>query len=259
MLRCRDGFVASLLAMTSTRIDCSAMTSPRRAYRLIVFDWDGTLMDSIGSIVACTEAALADTGVEPPPMALLRGSIGLGLQETFDRFYPALAAATRQNILDRYRHHWLETWHSRHEPFPPAAATLARLADAGHLLAVATAKARRGLVRDFERTGLGACFHATRTVDECPAKPSPAMVLELMDELGARADETLMVGDTSWDLEMASNAGVDAVAVFCGAQPEEDLRRYRQLACLPDVGGLVDWLGLVAVNGQPAPSLSRST
>ena len=228
------------------------MTSPRRAYRLVVFDWDGTLIDSIGSIVGCTEAALADAGVSPPPMELLRGSIGLGLQDSFDRFYPSLAAATRETILDRYRHHWVETWHARHHPFPATAATLERLGEAGLLLAVATAKSRRGLVRDFERTGLGACFHASRTVDECPPKPSPAMVLELMDELGARADETLMVGDTSWDLEMASNAGVDAIAVLCGAQPGEELRRYRQLACLPDVGALVPWLGLSRFADRPA-------
>jgi phosphoglycolate phosphatase len=225
----------------------------RRAYRLVVFDWDGTLIDSIGSIVACTEAALADAGVAPPPLALLRGSIGLGLTDSFERFYPTLDGPTREVILDRYRHHWVETWHARHDPFPAARATLAALAEAGTLLAVATAKSRRGLVRDFERTGLGPLFHASRTLDECPPKPSPAMLLELMEELGATPQQTLMVGDTRWDLEMASNAGVDAVAVLCGAQPEAELRGCPQLDCLPEVGALVEWLGLAAVNGQPAP------
>lgn len=228
------------------------MTMPRRDYRLVVFDWDGTLIDSIGSIVACTEAALADAGVAPPPLALLRGSIGLGLGDSFDRFYPALDAVTRERILDRYRHHWIETWHARHDPFPAAAATLARLADAGLLLAVATAKSRRGLVRDLERTGLAPCFHATRTMDECPPKPAPAMLLELMDELGARPEQTLMVGDTRWDLEMAKNAGVDAVAVLCGAHPEEELRGCPQLACLPHAGALPEWLGLPPVADRAA-------
>lgn len=228
------------------------MTVPRRDYRLVVFDWDGTLIDSIGSIVACTEAALADAGVAPPPMPLLRGSIGLGLSDSFERFYPALDPVTRERILDRYRHHWIETWHARHDPFPAAAATLDRLADAGLLLAVATAKSRRGLVRDFERTGLGPCFHATRTLDECPPKPAPAMLLELMDELGARPEQTLMVGDTRWDLEMAKNAGVDAVAVLSGAHPEEELRGCPQLDCLPEVGALADWLGLSPVADRAA-------
>jgi phosphoglycolate phosphatase len=235
------------------------MTQTRRDYRLVVFDWDGTLIDSIGSIVACTEAALADAGVAPPPLPLLRGSIGLGLTDSFERFYPALDAETRERILDRYRHHWIETWHARHDPFPAAAATLERLADAGLLIADATAKSRRGLVRDLERTGLGPCFHATRTMDECPPKPAPAMLLELMEELGTRPEQTLMVGDTRWDLEMAKNAGVDAVAVLCGAQPEEELRACAQLDCLPEVGALVEWLGLAAVNGRAAPPLGRST
>ena len=222
------------------------MVNGRRDYRLVVFDWDGTLIDSIGSIVACTEAALADAGVEPPPVEVLRGSIGLGLDESFDRFYPVLARERRATILDRYRHHWVETWHARHDPFPSAVATLERLTEAGTLLAVATAKSRRGLVRDFERTGLGAFFHASRTLDECPAKPSPAMLLELMDELGTTPAQTLMVGDTRWDLEMAKNAGVDAVAVLCGAQPEVELRGCPQLACLSEVGALLDWLELPA-------------
>jgi phosphoglycolate phosphatase len=222
------------------------MAPPRRTYRLVVFDWDGTLIDSIGSIVACTEAALADAGVEPPPLEVLRGSIGLGLDETFDRFYPALARERRDTILERYRHHWIETWHARHDPFPAAATTLTRLAEAGTLLAVATAKSRLGLRRDFERTGLGRFFHASRTFDECAPKPSPVMLRELMAELGTTPAQTLMVGDTRWDLEMARNAGVDAIAVLCGAQPEAELRGCPQLACLPEVGALLDWLDLPA-------------
>jgi phosphoglycolate phosphatase len=99
-------------------------------------------------------------------------------------------------------------------------------------------------VRDFARTGLGALFHGTRTVDECPPKPSPAMLLELMDELGARPAETLMVGDSRWDLEMARNAGVDSVAVLGGAEVEAELRGYGPRACLPGVEVLPRWLGL---------------
>jgi phosphoglycolate phosphatase len=216
--------------------------TPRGPYRLVVFDWDGTLMDSIGSIVACTEAALSDVGVAAPPLALLRGSIGLGLVDSFDRFYPEVDVATRERILDRYRHHWVETWHERHEPFPAARETLTGLAAGGALLAVATAKSRRGLVRDFERTGLGDIFHATRTLDECPPKPSPAMLLDLMDELGTRPAETLMVGDTRWDLEMARNAGVDAIGVLCGAMDEGELTACGPLTCLGGVGELIPWL-----------------
>ena len=223
-------------------------------YRLVVFDWDGTLVDSIGSIVGCTRAALADAGVEPPPDALIRGTVGLGLTDTFERFYPAADEALRERILDRYRHHWVTHWHSRHDPFPAAAATLESLTAAGAMLAVATAKSRRGLVRDFERTGLGRYFQASKTVDECPPKPSPVMLLELMDELGARRDETLMVGDSRWDLEMARNAGVDAIGVLGGAHPQDDLDCCGPLACLPGVAALVDWLALEETRPDgPAP------
>lgn len=231
--------------------------SRRRSYHLVVFDWDGTLIDSIGSIVDCTVAALSDVGLEPPPVALLRGSIGMGLGESFQRFYPDLETARHEAILERYRHHWLETWHARHDPFPAAAETLAWLSARGTLLAVATSKSRRGLLRDFERTGLGTFFHATRTLDECPPKPSPAMLLELMDELGARPTETLMLGDTRWDLEMAHNAGVDAVAVLGGALPEQELLDCGPLACLPGVGALREWLAgtpASATTLQPGPA-----
>jgi len=216
------------------------LSDPR--YRLVVFDWDGTLVDSIGSIVECTRCAMLDAGVEPPADEVLKGAIGLGLVDSFARFFPGLAGDIQERILDRYRHHWVETWHARHDPFPPARATLEELRARGVFVGIATAKSRRGLVRDFERTGLGALVDASRTLDECPPKPAPNMLLELMDELGVRPRETLMVGDTRWDLEMATNAGVDGVAVLCGAQPEEELRRYHTVACLGHVGELAAWL-----------------
>jgi phosphoglycolate phosphatase len=221
-----------------------ASSPAARAYRLVVFDWDGTLIDSIGSIVECTRCALADVGVAMPPVGSIRSAIGLGLEDTFQRYYPHLSAETRALVMQRYAHHWVETWHARHDPFPAAGDVLRGLSAAGRLLGLATAKSRRGLVRDFARTGLGAHFHATRTVDECPPKPSPAMLLELMDELGARPAETLMVGDSRWDLEMARNAGVDSVAVLGGAEVEAELRGYGPLACLPGVEELAGWLGL---------------
>jgi phosphoglycolate phosphatase len=223
-----------------------------RRYRLVVFDWDGTLVDSIGSIVACMRAALEEAGVTPPPEAVIRGAVGLGLTEIFQRFYPSADAATRERIHVAYRDHWIATWHSRHDAFPAVPAVLSSLTDAGVLLAVATAKSRRGLVRDFERTGLDRWFLATRTVDECPAKPSPVMLLELMDELGASPEETLMVGDSRWDLEMARNAGVDSVAVLGGAHPHEELLDCNPVCCLHNVELLPGWLGLAAATAADA-------
>jgi phosphoglycolate phosphatase len=222
------------------------LSSPLR-YRLVVFDWDGTIVDSIGSIVACTQAAMLDAGVEAPPEPVLRGAIGLGLEDSFARFFPDSTRELREHILERYRHHWIETFHARHDPFPDVVATLTTLHAQGVLVAVATAKSRRGLVRDLERTGLGAWIHASRTLDECPPKPSPAMLLELMEELGTRPRDTLMVGDTRWDLEMARNAGTDAVAVLCGAHAPEELALAPAAARLAHVGELPAWMAAACI------------
>jgi phosphoglycolate phosphatase len=212
-------------------------------YRLVVFDWDGTLIDSIGSIVACMRCALGEAGVPAPADEVIRGTIGLGLSDVFEHHYPSLDAAARARVREAYSRHWIETWHSRHHPFPATAAALAQVASAGMLIGLATAKSRKGLLRDLERTGLGDRFHASRTVDECPAKPHPAMLEELMAELGVRPRETLMVGDSRWDLEMARNAGTDAVAVLSGADGEPELTSWGPVACLPHVGKLPAWLG----------------
>ena len=127
-----------------------------------------------------------------------------------------------------------------HEPVRDL--SLRGLAAEGYLLAVATAKSRRGLARDFERTGLEPLFVASRTVDEAPSKPAPAMLLSLFAELGVGPREALMVGDTAWDLEMAVNAGCPSIGVLSGAHGEEHLAPHRPLACLPALVDLPPWL-----------------
>ncbi|HVS02166.1 MAG TPA: HAD-IA family hydrolase [Thermoanaerobaculia bacterium] len=230
------------------------MNAAAGAFRLVVFDWDGTLIDSIASIVGCTRCAFEELGLPAPPEEQIRGAIGLGLGDTMRRFFPDAGADLRQRVREAYGRHWVGTWHARHAPFPPAETTLAHLERAGYLLAVATAKSRRGLERDFERTGLGRYFAASRTTDEAAAKPSPAMVLELMRELGAGADATLVVGDTSWDLEMAAAAGAAAVAVCCGAQDRQQLLRCRPLALLDGVHELPRWLAERGGAAAPCPA-----
>jgi phosphoglycolate phosphatase len=233
-----------------------APAASKRPYRLLVFDWDGTVMDSIGAIVDCTFAALAALDARPglplPRRETVRHAIGLGLTETLRTFFPNAGPDLHALVLEAYREQWVTTYKDRFAPFPGARSTLEGLAAEGHLLAVATAKSRRGLVRDFERSGLGELFHASRTVDEAPSKPHPAMLEGIFDELGVGAGEALMIGDTSWDLEMAANAGCAAVGVLSGAQPEELLRRSRPLACLPDLTALPAFL-----EGAASPSRGR--
>ena len=214
----------------------------QRPYELLVFDWDGTVMDSIGAIVDCTFAALESLGDLPglvlPPREKVRFAIGMGLLETMHDFFPGAGPELHSRVLEAYRQQWIEIYKDRFHAFAGARETLEGLAAEGYLLGVATAKSRRGLVRDFERSGLGDLFVATRTVDEAPSKPHPGMLEGLFDELGVAPDAALMIGDTTWDLEMAANAGCAAVGVLSGAQPRERLASCDPLALLPDVTAL---------------------
>lgn len=211
-------------------------------YELVVFDWDGTLMDSIATIVGCAQAALRELDLEEPPEHVLRGNIGLGLGVTVERMMPSATPELRQRWVDCYKRHWRETFHAQPSPLEGAVELVRTLSDRGLLLAVATSKSRAGLERDLDTSGLRRHFAATRTVDEAPSKPSPQMLLDLLDELGTRAERALMVGDTRHDVEMAQNADVDAVGVLTGSHDEDELRDAGALAILPRAADLAAWL-----------------
>ena len=214
--------------------------SPR--YRLVVFDWDGTLADSAARIVDAVQAAATASGLPPRPPARIRSIIGLGLAEAVAALYPDEPVSARERLVRGYRESAVRTTATPVALFPGAGAALARLERTGLLLGIATGKGRRGLQRELRETGLQDRFVAVRTVDECPSKPHPAMVEELMHACGATARETLVVGDTLFDLEMAGNAGVDAIAVGWGAQPPERLARAGPRAVLGDFEELDRWL-----------------
>lgn len=211
--------------------------------RLVVFDWDGTLMDSIGTIVGCMRAALEEIGA-PPPRELdsIRHAIGLGLRETLDALYPDADDLFRSRVVEAYRHHWFGSHREQQVLFPAVPELLTELASRGLLLAVATGKSRRGLDHDLARSGLADAFQATRTVDEAPSKPAPGMLLDVLAELGVSPGEALMVGDTTYDLEMARNARVAAVGVTSGAQGPEHLTPFAPRAILPWATELPAWL-----------------
>ncbi len=213
-----------------------------REIRLLVFDWDGTLMDSIATIVACTQAALADLGLEPPPEEKVRRVVGMGLRETIEELWPECDPESLDRIRESYRRHWQETFRDRPILYPGVEAMLRSLADAGYLLAVATGKSRRGLDHAIAQTHLEGIFHATRTVDEAPSKPHPKMLLDILDDLGAHPDEALVIGDTTYDLGMASNAGARAVGILSGTHTREDLEGAGAAACLAVVTDVPAWL-----------------
>lgn len=208
--------------------------------RFIVFDWDGTLMDSEAQIVSCLHAAIADLQLEPMSDDTVKDVIGLGLREAIDTLVPGRDAVFQQAFVQQYRQHWFRSESS--SLFAGVHATLDICRQHNLLLGVATGKARRGLQRVLEETGLASCFDATRCADETLSKPHPQMLLELMEELEVSPEQTIMVGDTEYDMEMATNAGACKVAVSSGVHTEARLSRHAPLVCLERVADLPGWM-----------------
>jgi phosphoglycolate phosphatase len=214
----------------------------RLPFKLLVFDWDGTLMDSIASIVACTQAAVRELGLGEVAAQTIRATVGLGLRETIDVLHPGCDDALFERIIDRYRHHWLSTYRDQPLLFEGVAQLLPRLAAEGYLLAVATGKSRRGLDYALEASGMTNLFHATRTADEALSKPHPKMLLDILDDLGVKPADAVMIGDTTYDLEMARNARTPALGVLSGSHSRRELESLAPLACLATVAEVPAWL-----------------
>ena len=210
-------------------------------FDLLVFDWDGTIVDSTGHIAASLQASFADLGLPIPADAAARHVIGLGLQDALTYLNPDLPEARYGEVTDRYRYHFL-SGDAGIGCFPDVAESIAALNRSGYLLAVATGKSRRGLDRSMQALALAGHFHASRCADEGFPKPHPDMLVTLMDMLGVRPERTLMIGDTTHDLQMAANAGVGAVAVTYGAHQIADLQSLQPLACVASFGEFMQWL-----------------
>ena len=212
------------------------------SYELVVFDWDGTLMDSEARIVACLQEAARESGQQIPSHADAKDVIGLGLTEAVERLFPHVGVDQVERLVTSYRRNFLDDSIAPSVLFGGARAVLDKLSANGRLLAVATGKSRLGLDKVMAETGLGAYFHATRCADETVSKPHPQMLCELMDKLGVSASATLMVGDTEFDMQMARNAGVAAVGVSYGVHDCQRLFANGALHCLDELESLPAWL-----------------
>ena len=213
---------------------------PRR-FDLLVFDWDGTLMDSAACIAESLQSACKDLSLPVPSDRAARYVIGLGLNDALAHIVPAVPASEYPRIVERYRHHFLQR-DGGTILFSGAAEMLQELREAGHLLAVATGKSRRGLERALEATGVAAHFHATRCADEGHSKPDPGMLYRLFEQVEIAPERALMIGDTTHDMQMARAAGVARLAVAHGAHESCDLIAYEPLACVNDCAELKAWL-----------------
>mgnify|MGYP002624233690 CR=1 FL=1 len=212
-----------------------------RRFDLIVFDWDGTLFDSTALIVRCIQGACRDLGIEVPSDERAAYVIGLGLRDALAHAAPGLPEDRYPELGQRYRHHYFARQHEL-VLFPGTLEMLQGLKSRAHRLAVATGKSRAGLDEALAGTALKPLFDATRTADETRSKPHPLMLQQLMSELGADPGRTLMIGDTTHDLQLAANAGTPSLGVSYGAHEPEAFHAFDPLAVVHSTRELHDWL-----------------
>lgn len=220
-------------------------------FDLIVFDWDGTLVDSTGVIADSLRAAAADLDLPIPSRELASHVIGLGMREMVSITLPSMAPDRLPELVARYRVHFTAREHET-VAFKGIPALLRELAQDGHRLAIATGKSRKGLDRALEQQGWGPLFHDTRCADEGIPKPDPWMLTELCRTQGVSPARTVMIGDTTHDLRMARAAGAAAVAVTYGAHSKDQLLGFGAQGCTDSVEALRNWLRAHLARGARA-------
>ena len=210
--------------------------------KLLIFDWDGTLCDSVDRIATCIRLAAADNGLAVPSYAAASDIIGLGLKECIDQLFPGLAESDAEHFAVAYSARFREQDTSPCAFFPGVLDTLSDLQESGYILAVATGKSRAGLDRVLMATGLFEFFDSSRCADETLSKPHPLMLEELLVQFDVRASDAVMVGDTEFDLAMARNANVPAIAVSYGAHNVDRLLKYKPIASIDSFSDIKKYL-----------------
>ena len=220
------------------------------AYELVVFDWDGTLVDSTAAITESIRSSAADLGLPVPSRERASHVIGLGLLDAIRYAVPTLERSRVPEFVERYRHHYMKE-DAGLRPFEGIPELLAELGGLGPTLAIATGKSRAGLDRALGQTAWTRHFATTRCADEGIPKPDPWMLRDICEEVGIEPQRTVMIGDTTHDLRMAHSAGAYCVAVTYGAHPSEELAALAPAACVASVAQLREWLlGKVARPGS---------
>ena len=223
-----------------------------RPFDVVIFDWDGTLVDSVDWIAECLQRAAQDTGLPEPSRQAAKSVIGLGLAEALQSLFPDESGAALERLMESYRQRYFTRQIGRDDLYEGVPETLEELREAGIALAIATGKARRGLDRALRETELAHLFSATRCADETASKPDPEMLEQLLGCLGVARDRAVMIGDTTHDLQMASNAGIAGIAVTGGAHPREQLAALGPWACLDDMRDLPELISVSRRNDPPS-------
>jgi phosphoglycolate phosphatase len=204
----------------------------KNRFDLIIFDWDGTLVDSVDWIVQCIQNAAAHYGCSVPDTQAAKDIIGLSIENAMQTLFPDTDVEMRSQLATHYGHGFFSKQTGPEDLFPGVPEMLHYLKGQGYRLAVATGKKSAGLSKAIAGTGIADLFCTTRCSDQTASKPDPLMIDEIVAELGVSKQRTLMVGDSVHDLQMALNAQVASVAVTCGAHSAEILKQYRPLYCL---------------------------
>lgn len=210
-------------------------------YKLFVFDWDGTLMDSEAKIVSCMHSTISDMGFESRTNDQLKNIIGLGFKEALTVLYPDKSQFYAQ-FVEQYRVYFLDENSEASPLFSHVELLLELLSKHSYYIAVATGKGRRGLDKVLKDSKLEQYFHVTRCADETFSKPNPQMLHDIMDFVGVEANETVMIGDTEYDLNMALNANCDSIGIAHGVHDESRLQDCKPLEIFPDIKQLYHWV-----------------
>lgn len=210
-------------------------------YEAVIFDWDGTLMDSTYSIIKSIQLAAADLGLAVPSDAQASWIIGLSLEAGLYKAVPELTADQVDDFLERYRHHFFQRDQSI-KMFDGAVPLLDNLRERTVPISVATGKSRVGLDRVLKTVNLTHYFNTTRCADETQSKPDPQMLHEIMWELDLEPQNVLMVGDTTHDIYMAHNAGIDCLAVSYGAHDVPTIEKSEPIVIVESVPEMHEWI-----------------
>ncbi|MDC8831276.1 HAD family hydrolase [Alteromonas gilva] len=214
----------------------------KKPYELLIFDWDGTVMDSAAKIISCMQQAARQCDVSVPGPEAVSHIIGISLKPAIMQLFQTEDEQLADRLVLAYKEVYLGADTTPCPLFEGAEAMLSDLVEAGHVLAVATGKARRGLNRAWQQTGTGHYFTTSRCADEAESKPSPDMLLQLLEERNLTPAQALMIGDTTYDMQMAQAIGMDRVGVSYGVHAPVNLARHNPRAIVHSIGELHELL-----------------
>ena len=208
---------------------------------LYIFDWDGTLCDSVDKIVRCTQAAARAVGMVEPSQESVKNIIGLSLVPAIQQVFPGISDGDLQQLLKLYSQFFKDEGAEPSKLYPGAQSTLETLLAQGHHIAIATGKSRQGLDRVLSALDMHDIFHGSRCADETASKPDPLMLRELLEEFRISAQDAVMIGDTEYDMDMARQLDMRRIAVSYGAHEAHRLHPYQPVRCLDNIAELLHW------------------